>query len=461
MSINCAWERFDTTLRRMAVSDHPLRAVAAVAWLFAAPLASCSTVNPIWAALSGEEAPQDREGSRVYAIAPEEVGGRAEAKAPSATPPAKPTKPDTAAEAAPTPKLGRPAATTAKAPSSTIVGQEVQRLRAELAQTQSGTAKRDSDFEQIRQSLGQDAAAYYRTIGVISARLQMGTTPGNPEILAQWNDAHAELGRVERTGVRLVNLSAQAANDASFAAYLAASANLLRKVSGGIDEDRREISELEVDATAVEAAIQQQITRIASQIQRQNAALSAEHSNVARLASAIREGNLYASTEDTKGARFATRRPPASELSGASSIPQPMAVPSRPLTTGSGPAHQPPRPLRDTDAVSLLDLPGRLKDARPFVVIRFDQPDINYEEPVRNAIGLALQRKANAVFDVLALAPDPRMPGEDQKAVETTTEEAKRVIRSLMDTGVTVDHLTLTMVHRKEARTPEVRIFVR
>src|SRR3546814_7436245 len=75
----------------------------------------------------------------------------------------------------------------------TAVGRRVGELRQELSELQQSIASSSAQLEEIRAETVQDAQDYYRIIADINARLQVGTTPGNPILVAQWGDAQIKL----------------------------------------------------------------------------------------------------------------------------------------------------------------------------------------------------------------------------------------------------------------------------
>ena len=93
--------------------------------------------------------------------------------------------------AAPPPALGRssfnPPVVTPGVNTGTFVGQKVAQLRGELSQLQTNIVQQNQRLQQIREQLAGTSQRYHGTIAAISARLQVGTTPGNPVLVNQWN----------------------------------------------------------------------------------------------------------------------------------------------------------------------------------------------------------------------------------------------------------------------------------
>jgi hypothetical protein len=93
---------------------------------------------------------------------------------------------------------------------------------------------------------------------------------------------------------------------------------------------------------------------------------------------------------------------------------------------------------------------------RPLVVIRFDRPDVVYDKALYSAVNSALERKPEAVFDLVAVAP-----GGSSAGATTARRDAEKVLRSLTAMGLPASRVTLSAGTSAEARTSEVHIYVR
>ena len=109
---------------------------------------------------------------------------------------------------------------TAAQPSGTHVGQKIQDLRGELGRLQSRMADHNAQLQGQRASARQSANAYHGQVGDINSRLQLGTTPGNPELVAQWNQAQVELNKVGESISILNSLANEVASTSALAAFL-------------------------------------------------------------------------------------------------------------------------------------------------------------------------------------------------------------------------------------------------
>ena len=80
----------------------------------------------------------------------------------------------------------------------TFVGQKVKLLRSELKRMRQQISKQNGKLQVIRRHTGTHSLAYHSAIASINARLQVGTTPGNPYMIKQWNTAQKGLTKIDR-----------------------------------------------------------------------------------------------------------------------------------------------------------------------------------------------------------------------------------------------------------------------
>ena len=93
---------------------------------------------------------------------------------------------------------------------------------------------------------------------------------------------------------------------------------------------------------------------------------------------------------------------------------------------------------------------------KPYVIIRFSEPDVAFEDPLARAVGAALERKAEVAFDLLALTPASE--GTDGSAILPNIE---RVFRVIIAMGVPAGRIALWSITSSEITAPEIRLFVR
>ena len=95
------------------------------------------------------------------------------------------------------------------------------------------------------------------------------------------------------------------------------------------------------------------------------------------------------------------------------------------------------------------------------MVIRFDRAQVDYEQPLYNAVSRALQRRPNAMFDLVAVAPNSGNAARSALDGNQSKRNAERVLRSLSDMGLPLDRVRLSALSSNTASTNEVHLYVR
>jgi hypothetical protein len=94
-------------------------------------------------------------------------------------------------------------------------------------------------------------------------------------------------------------------------------------------------------------------------------------------------------------------------------------------------------------------------------VIRFADDNVAYQDALYQAIGAALERKPDALFDLIALAPAAGSAGQVALNSNAVKRNAEDVLRSLSEMGLPAERLTLSAITSADAQVNEVRIYVR
>ncbi|MEX0922350.1 MAG: hypothetical protein WDZ84_06220 [Rhodovibrionaceae bacterium] len=311
-----------------------------------------------------------------------------------------------------------PEGVTAFAPTGTAVGQRVQAMRGDLSSIQSNISAENARLQSLRSDARASANNYHNLIGNINARLQVGTTPGNPELVAQWNQAQSELGNVDSSISSMNSLANEVSSTSSRAVYLLNSIRATYNLSGAVDEDHRQLEVLEDEGNQTVVLIDRLLTELTEDVARASNYLVSERADLTTMATAIKNG-------DYLGGSLANR------------------------------AYGTPAPQQPGGAASQV---GR---SQPLVVIRFDRPDVNYEQALFNAVSQALERRPQAAFDLVAVAPGGGTTGEAALASNATQRNAEQVMRSLTNMGLPPDRISLSSTTNPSGNVNEVHIYVR
>ena len=125
------------------------------------------------------------------------------------------------------------------------VRQRVMQLRADQQALAAGISRQQEQLGSTRGQIGSDSSAYSSLIGTMTSRLQSGTTPGNPELVAQWNDAQAKLDAITLALGNLNSLASQVTTQASVAGYLVDNVRATYSVGGAVEDDHRQLRSIE------------------------------------------------------------------------------------------------------------------------------------------------------------------------------------------------------------------------
>jgi hypothetical protein len=311
----------------------------------------------------------------------------------------------------------QPEGVTPGQPTGTLVGQKVQDLRRDLTRLQASVADENNRLQALRNQAIQNANSYHGTIAAIESKLQVGTTAGNPILVAQWNQAQAQLEQVNTDLGQMNTLANEVAGNAAMASYLLEATRAAFGISGAVDEDHRQLAILEDETNRTTVLIDRLLTELTEDVARQTNYLATERSNLNTLALAINNGELYGQSLSARG--FAPAVAPA-------------------MAPGAG-----------------------IATGRPLVVIRFDKPNPDYEQALFAAVSAALDRRPNAAFDLVAVSPNVGTPAQVSLNTNKARRDADKVLRSLTSMGLSPDRVSLSSMTSQTAQSNEVHLYVR
>ncbi len=376
-------------------------------------LSSCSFAEEsLWPSLSGE----DPAGGETQEVA---VGGQ------GAVANEVPPQPVATVQISAQPTLGSnsfvPQGVSPGQNTGTFVGEKVVELRDELTGLQTSIVQQNQVLQQVRAKIISDSISYHNNVAAMNARLQVGTTPGNPIMVQQYNNAQADLDQIDKDIGDMNKLAQAVATASTMSAFLAESATAALSVSGAVDEDHRQLAILQDEIGRTVVLIERLHKEVSRDVRRQSAYISTERSNLNLLSSGIRTGEIY----------------------GISLVNKAMASAAN-VNTGN-------------TAGNPLDTTGR----RPLVVIRFDRIDIPYEQALYNAVKKVLERRPDATFDLVAVAPS--LGDEATVALNSSKSRrnAEKVLRSLVDMGLPPARVAVSGKTAPNTEVNEVHLYLR
>jgi len=373
-------------------------------------LPACSfSDDSLWPSLTGE----DPAGGNTQTVAAPKAAAPSTAAATAQVP-----------AAAGQPALGTgnfvPPGVTGGTVTGTFVGKKVVELREELQRLQGNISSQNGGLQSLRAQLVSNSQRYHGTIAAVNARLQVGTTPGNPILVQQFKSAQSDLDRLAQDVASMNTLQNSISNSATMSSFLSESAKASFAISGAIDEDHRQLAILEDEVNRTDVLIDRLFKEVTNDVRRQTNYVSTERANLNLMSAGIKTGEIY----------------------GGSLLNVAMA--------GSGAGVQ-------VTAGSPLSTAGR----RPLVVVRFDRNDVPYQQALYNAVSRVLEKRPDAVFDLVAVAP----ASGGQARVALNSNKARRhaegVLRSLIEMGLPPARVAVSAKTAASARNNEVHLYLR
>ncbi|MDR1025879.1 MAG: hypothetical protein LBL47_00635 [Lactobacillus sp.] len=313
----------------------------------------------------------------------------------------------------------------------TFVGQKVVSFRNDLTHLQNEIRTHNSELQKVRTSVITNAQQYHKATGAMEAKLQVGTTPGNPQMYATLQSAQNNVQVMNTNTVALNQLSARVSSDATMASNLLDSIRSSYVISGAVDEDHRQLRILENETNQTLILINSLLSEVNGDAVRQQQYVSTASSYLVSLDGAIRQGHYGVGPAATPyyNYNYNTAAPVAPVAHTAMSAPSARPAPT-PATVGAG---------------------------KPLFVAKFNKKDVNYKPALQNAVDGAKSKKPNVMFDVVAVSP----AGGNQLSATTARSKASQIFQEIVDMGVGADKVSISSRTNSNVSAPEVHVFVR
>ncbi len=300
----------------------------------------------------------------------------------------------------------------------TYVGERIIEMRQEYSNLVSAVTDSDNGFTKLREQGIASAEVYHSTVAAISARLQIGTTPGNPVLLDQYEKAQTELAEVGAQGQIIVDLGNQIALLSTRVSYLMDQTRSAKRLRGAVDEDHRRLSLLQDDLKRKSVEITRLLENLNETVRRRDIYLAAERRRLTLLASAISVGESF-----------------GMGLGSIKSLPV------------------------DTDNSNLEKKSDANLSGNPIAVIRIDGSSNKFTQGLFGAVSAALDRAPNATFTLVAVSSSAGNASEKAQRAAYAREDAGKVVSSLISMGMPADRLSVTELALADVENTEVRLY--
>ena len=167
-------------------------------------------------------------------------------------------------------------------------------MRDELKRLQGNISQQNGELQKVRGQLVANSRRYHGTIAAVNARLQVGTTPGNPILVQQFKSAQGDLNRLAQDVSEMNTLANSIGSSSTMSAFLSESAKSAFAISGAVDEDHRQLAILEDEVNRTDVLIDRLLTEVAGDVRRQTNYVTTEQANLNLTSAGIKSGEIYA-----------------------------------------------------------------------------------------------------------------------------------------------------------------------
>lgn len=132
---------------------------------------------------------------------------------------------------------------------------------------------------------------YHLVTSEIEAKLQLGTTPGNPILIELRNKAHEQLNQIMSTIGKMDGLANEFFQNSSQIKVLSSNINNTLQLPGAVDEDHAHLILMSDELEKVQREIIQALETLNANAKRQNEWLAAERGHLGNLSLAVDKGS--------------------------------------------------------------------------------------------------------------------------------------------------------------------------
>ena len=358
-------------------------------------LSSCSSVQEyVFPSLSDEEVVAPPQIEDVPTLADEEVS-------PQSIPPSQYAPPPQSVIVADT------------GPTGTFVGGKINQFRGDLVSIQTAISSHNNDYLRFKDLVDEQTTVYQGLSSAIRSRLQIGTTPGNPILVGQWNDASRSLEDIQNNVNNLQIVNNRVTADAALIGHLQNAISSSFFISGAIDEDHNQLKVLRDDVERTKVLYDRLLKELEGRISREIVILNNERQYMKGLAADVEVGKFGDNVSS----------PPTRGSSSRSSSRIEMA------------------PINYDNAI---------------VIIKFDDQNTDYAAGLFQSISSALEQKPSAAFEIVAVSPT----GVASFAAKAR-DRASEILNKIAEMGVPADRLSLSSSNSSTAQAEEVHVYIR
>jgi len=190
------------------------------------------------------------------------------------------------------PPVAQPEVAYDTGPTGTFVGGKINQFRADLSSIQNAISSHNNDFLRFKDLVDEQTSVYQGLSSAIRSRLQIGTTPGNPILVGQWNDAQRALEDIQNNVNNLQIVNNRVTADAALITHLKNAIDSSFFISGAIDEDHNQLKVLKDDVQRTSVLYARLMDELEQKISREIMILNDERQYMKKLAEDVETGKF-------------------------------------------------------------------------------------------------------------------------------------------------------------------------
>lgn len=289
---------------------------------------------------------------------------------------------------------------------------------------------RENMFSNLRADMIRAAAAYQMVISQIRAELQVGTTPGNPALLAKTAEANTALSTLGAEIEKLAAFQNSLSKDATQITFLDQSlANALR-LSGGTEKDRQDIYALGLQAGKLGQRLGLLTTDAGNLVARHQELQLQHRAELNNLTLLIQSGT----------------NPPLSQQTAAATMAAPMPTPQ--VASAPVSAEQTTDAKKRVDAILAEDAIFRLEGGATG----------DFSQDLYDAVSKAYGNNKDVTFRLVGIAPLGKNAEETRKLADGAKASMQKVFTALGEIGLPENRVILEIIASGTLSAPEVRL---
>ena len=308
-------------------------------------------------------------------------------------------------------------------PTGTFVGGKINQFRGDLTSIQNAVSSHNNDFLRFKDLVDEQTSVYQGLSSAIRSRLQIGTTPGNPVLVGQWNDAQRALEDIQNNVNNLQIVNNRVTADAALILHLKNAIDSSFFISGAIDEDHNQLKVLRDDVQRTSVLYERLMGELEEKISREIQILNDERKYMKNLSRDIEVGKF--------GRKVSA--PPTMETSedtGGDDLSSPTKLKQLKVA-----------PLNYDNAI---------------LVIKFDDTNFDYSTALFESISNALEQIPSAAFEVVAVSPT-----SGPSYADNARDKASEVFSKIVEMGVPTERVSITSSTSTSAQAEEVHIYLK